>query len=353
MASRRVMLKVVEELNCPLFRAGDVMVLDLPGIDKGSSTNICLPVVAKFLAETDTTHCDQLRSPIEKGELRCPRKESPVLFEIEELPERFEPKPVVEALLDDIAGAVAYLRSIPIFNTLSAAFLAQLAHRIRVERYEDGGTVLMKGHVARAFYVVVKGELEVVAFAEQQVASVVTKVREKDCFGEMSILTATPAAASVVARGEVWVYAIDKGDFELLLRENPFMAARFTRLMASRLAAANFRIVREGSKPFSGKLAVMNLVTVIQVLADSQRSGTLFLQDYTGRTAKVAFNQGSVFDMEHAGVQGEEALFQLLSWKEGDFWLDPAQVPPEDKVAQSVMNLLLEGLRRHDEAARG
>ena len=35
-----------------------------------------------------------------------------------------------------------------------------------------------------------------------------------------------------------------------------------------------------------------------------------------------------------------------------DFWFDPLEIPKEDKVQQGVMNLLLEGMRRIDEAER-
>ncbi len=346
------MLRVAEEVDCPLFRVGDQMVLELPGIDKGSSTNICTLAVAQFLSESDPTHCETLGSPMERGEFRCPRANNPVTFDVEELPERFEPRPVTGQVIDDIPGAVAHLRSIPIFRALPATFLAELAHRMRVERYGDGDVILQKGHPGRAFFVVAEGTVEVMDFAEHDVASVLTRLRAKDCFGEMSILTGTPTAATVRARGDVSLYVVDKNDFDLLLRENPFMAARFTRLMASRLVASNFRFVREGAKPFSGKLDVMNLVTVVQVLADSGRSGTLYVDDYEKRQGVVGYKDGRIYAVKLDKTVGEEALYALLTWQRGDFWFDPLEIPKEDKVQQGVMNLLLEGMRRIDEAER-
>jgi CRP-like cAMP-binding protein len=264
---------------------------------------------------------------------------------------RYAPQPVLSHLRENIPAAVAHLRTIPIFRALPAAFLAQLAVRIRIEGYRDGAVVVQRGHTAEALWIVHSGMLEVVGYAEHDVSSVVTRLKSKDCFGEVSLLTGAPAAASVVARGPVTLLAIGKDDFEAMLRDNPFMAARFTRLLASRLMAANFLLVREGSKSFSGKLSVMNLVTVLQVLSDSNRSGTLVV-DRDGIKATIGFNNGHVFEVELAGKFGEEALYDMIAWEEGDFYLDPSQVPMEDTVQNGVMGLLMEGMRRLDEARR-
>lgn len=328
------------------------MVLDLPGIDAGSSTNVCALAVAKFLREVDASKCEETVSPVDKGEFRCPRSRLPVIFDVETVSERHEPKPQVGNLRDDIPSAVANLRSIPIFRALPAPFLAQLAHRIRVETYEPGETVLMKGHLARAFCVVVSGEAEVVAFADEDISSVVRSLKEKDCFGEMSLLTGAPAAASVVAADPLTIYSISKDDFDQMLRDNPFMASRFTRLMASRLLAANFLLVKEGSKSFSGKLSVMSLPTVIQVLSESGRSGTLTLESYAGSKGQIGFSESRIFEARVGDKVGEEAFYELLTWKNGDFWLDPKRVPTEDTIETGVMGLMLEGMRRLDEASR-
>lgn len=345
---KRVLLRVKAEVDCPLFRAGDQMVVEPPRVDHSSSTDVCAYAVARYFEVFGDRDCTEAPQ-IGRGEFECPRTQSPVLFEVEEVEPRYVPQPILASLRDNIPAAVAHLRSIPIFRALPAGFLAQLAHRIRIEGYRDGDIVVQRGHPGDALYVVHEGTLEVVGYAEHDVSSVVTRLKSKDCFGEVSLLTGAPAAASVVARGQVTLLAIAKDDFEAMLRENPFMAARFTRLLASRLMAANFLLVREGSKSFSGKLSVMSLVTVIQVLSDSNRSGTLVV-DRSGKKATIAFKNGHIFDADHAGRGGEDALYEMLGWEEGEFWLDPSRVPETDKIQSGVMGLLMEGMRRLDEA---
>src|SRR5688572_18713937 len=225
------------------------MVLEPPRVDHTSSSDVCAFAVAKYFEVFGHQHCEDERSG-GSGEFRCPRTTNPVLFAVEEIEPRYVPQPVLSNLRENIPAAVAHLRTIPIFRALPAAFLAQLANRIRIESYRDGDIVVQRGHPGDALYVVHSGVLEVVGYAEHDVSSVVTRLKSKDCFGEVSLLTGAPAAASVVSRGATTLLAISKDDFESMLRENAFMAARFTRLLASRLMAANFLLVREGSKSF-------------------------------------------------------------------------------------------------------
>lgn len=346
---RRVVLRVLAEEDCPLFSVGDQMVLDLPGVDVRSTPKLCALAIGKLFEEVDTTGCDDVGSPIQKGKFECPRWQSPVIFEVEAVDEAPRAAAPEGDLVRDITAAVAHLRTIPIFRPLPAAFLSKLAHRIRSETFEDGELILQKGHPGRAFFVVREGRVEVLDFADQKVASVVTTLKTGDCFGEMSILTGAPVVANVRARGRTVLYALEHDDFELLLRENPFMAARFTRLMAQRLAAANYRIVQEGQKAFSGKLAVMNLPTVIQVLCDTRRSGTLRVTNYERKQGTLSFSNGDLYDAKLAERAGEAAVYALLAWNEGDFVFDEAVVPEADRIQMGVTNLLLEGMRRLDE----
>ena len=343
--ARRVLLRVQREVDCPLFRVGDQMVLELPKVDTHASSEVCPYALAHYLETADANRCETERAP-ELTTFDCPRHRSPVTFEVEELKER-EELPTTGDLVRDVKSAVAHLRSIPIFRPLPAHFLARLVHWIRPGHFGDGQYVLQKGQAGELFCVVRAGEVEVQT-SEGDIRTVVTRMGPGDCFGEMSILTGSPVGADVVAKGSVDLYTLTKADFERLLRDNPFMAARFTRLMAQRLAAANYRIRQEESRSFSGKLSVMSLPTVAQVLADSSRSGTLTLRGPRGR-ARIGFYQGRVYTAEVDRLAGQEAFYSLLRWEHGDFDFDPDKVPEKDTVAMGVMNLILEGMRRLDE----
>jgi CRP-like cAMP-binding protein len=353
LSSKKILLRVKEEVGCPLFRAGDQMVLDLPGVDKSISTNVCTFVVAKLMNERADSSCERLDSQSKARDFLCPRPERPVLFEMQEIVDQTgDSLPMMGNVTGDLHEAVAYLRTVSIFRPLPAPVLARVVEEMRIETHPARSAVVEKGTMGRAFYVVYRGELSVVDYADQEVSSVVTRLKPRDCFGEMSLLTGTPCAATVVAETEVVLLALPKDAFERLLRENAYMASCFTRLLASRLMATNVLLVREGSKTFSGKLQEMSLSTVLQVLADSNRSGTLIVDDYQGNKGQVGFSQGRIFDVHLGELTGEAALFRMLRWSRGDFWLDKKKVPTADKIDCSVMGLLLEGMRQMDEQNR-
>lgn len=325
------------------------MVLHLPSVDAGASSAVCALTVAKFLAEVQGDRCPDVLSPIDRGELRCPRAERPVIFEVEAVAERHTPTPILSVPTDDLPAAVAQLRSVPVFRALPASFLGELAQQLRIERYAPGSVIMEKGLPGEAFYVIAEGEVEVVGQTDQEVSGLVHVLKERDCFGEMSLLTGFPTVARVVARTEVAVQVLDAELFDRMLRDHPFMASRFARLLATRLIAANYLLVREGSQGFRGKLSVMGVSTVLQVVAEARRSGRLRFRSPPGDEAWVAFREGRVYDAECGARRGAEAVFALLSWEAGDFWLESQPVPEVDRVEVGVMGLLLEGMRRIDE----
>src|SRR5262245_23591652 len=117
MSPKRVILRVREEIGCPLFRSGDQMVLDFPGIDKSASTNICALALAKYMLERPAEHCERMTTTITHRQLVCPRAESPVIFDI--LAHEPEPTwiPMMGSLANDIPQAVAALRAVSIFRS--------------------------------------------------------------------------------------------------------------------------------------------------------------------------------------------------------------------------------------------
>lgn len=351
MASRRVLFRVKAERGCPLFSAGDQMVLHLPGVDAGGSSAVCAFTIAKFLTDASGSGCPDTPSPVDRGTLQCPRRENPVVFEVESVIERHTPTPIMSAPTDDLPFTVSQLRRLHVFRALSASFLGQLAQKLSTERYATGSVILERGQVGRAFFVLLEGEVEVIGFAQGQFSGVVNSLKAPNCFGEMSLLTGSPTAARVVARSEVMVLVLEEDDFHRMLRD-PAMAQRFTRLLAARVESANSHIVREGSLAFRGKLSVMSVSTVLQVLAEARRSGCLHLRS-DEKSATVGYNDGRIYNASCGHQRGPAAVFKMLTWEHGDFWLDVEPIPQFDEVEIGVMGLLLEGMRRIDEGSVG
>jgi response regulator RpfG family c-di-GMP phosphodiesterase len=109
---------------------------------------------------------------------------------------------------------------------------------------------------------------------------------------------------------------------------------------------------RAGAKRgVSGSLSEMSLPDMVQVLWHGRKSGSLKIRS-SGGAGEIHFVNGSVYNALFANLRGEEAFYAMLSLAQGDFVLDPNFSAPEDLIQSSPEALLLEGMRRLDEAVR-
>lgn len=102
---------------------------------------------------------------------------------------------------------------------------------------------------------------------------------------------------------------------------------------------------------FSGRLADLPVVDVIQTIEVSRKSGVIqFVADR--RRAAIYFRDGKVIDAEAGTLQGEDAVYRLLTWTDGEFEVVFRTVRRREVIAASSQALLMEGMRRLDEWSR-
>ncbi|MET0343037.1 MAG: DUF4388 domain-containing protein [Polyangiales bacterium] len=102
---------------------------------------------------------------------------------------------------------------------------------------------------------------------------------------------------------------------------------------------------------FSGSLADMGLVDLLQTIEVSRKSGILKLAS-VGRGGIVWFQEGRVLDAEAGALHGEAAIYRFLLWSQGSFELEFCEVQRADALHMPTQALLMEGVRRLDEWGR-
>jgi DNA-binding response OmpR family regulator len=101
----------------------------------------------------------------------------------------------------------------------------------------------------------------------------------------------------------------------------------------------------------SGSLTEMALPDVVQILYHGRKSGKLAITA-EGKHGEILFSEGMIFDATFGDRLHEEAFYEMLRLRQGDFELDPNFRPSEQVIQVSPESLLLEGMRRFDEAGR-
>lgn len=123
------------------------------------------------------------------------------------------------------------LTSVPIFSPLPGTSLEQLATRLVPLRVEAGGVIVREGDEGDRFYIVAEGDLDV-----SQDGVTLGTLTAGDSFGEIALLRDTSRTASVVARTDVVLYALDREDFLAAVTGHAQSAEAAETVMAARLA---------------------------------------------------------------------------------------------------------------------
>ncbi|HEY5951724.1 MAG TPA: DUF4388 domain-containing protein [Kofleriaceae bacterium] len=108
---------------------------------------------------------------------------------------------------------------------------------------------------------------------------------------------------------------------------------------------------KDGTR-FAGRVADMPVVDVIQTIEVSRKSGVIQFQGGANRQAAIYFRDGKVIDAEAGTLQGEDAVYRLLTWNEGEFEVEFRTVRRREAITMSSQGLLMEGMRRLDEWSR-
>jgi MFS family permease len=126
---------------------------------------------------------------------------------------------------------LAILRAIPLFKPLPASTIDQLASSLIPVTATAGAEIIREGEHGDRFYVVDSGEVEIVSEGRDR-----GTLGEGDHFGEIALLRDVPRTASVTAKTDVQLYALERDEFLSAVTGHPASAEAADAIVASRLA---------------------------------------------------------------------------------------------------------------------
>jgi CRP-like cAMP-binding protein/cytochrome P450 len=119
---------------------------------------------------------------------------------------------------------------------LGPAEIAALGSGVELQRRSRGTVVVRQGESADRFYVLVKGEVEVVNERPNGTEIPIARLGPGDYFGEAGLLRDGVRTATVRTATDAELVAIDREGFQGLLRESSEIAAEIGEVMEERLA---------------------------------------------------------------------------------------------------------------------
>ncbi|EKV26392.1 putative mechanosensitive channel protein [Caenispirillum salinarum AK4] len=131
------------------------------------------------------------------------------------------------------APLASMLGRIDLFQAFEESDLRALADAAHRRRFTAGRALVSEGEPGRSLYLLTEGILDVRVDRDGGTVSV-GRLMPGAVFGEFSLLTGAPRAASVVAETDGVAFEIDKDHLAPILRSRPEVAAQLADLMAAR-----------------------------------------------------------------------------------------------------------------------
>jgi CRP/FNR family cyclic AMP-dependent transcriptional regulator len=246
----------------------------------------------------------------------------------------------------DVNTIASLLGNFSIFRTLNEDNLKDFVSLLRMRKYVADDCIIRKGDPGKNLFIILSGLVDVV----DQDGISITKLRNGEVFGEMSLISGDPVGASIKVLEPTTVLYIRGQDFLKVLNRFPSLQMYFARLLSRRLAKSNVMISKEFSSGMTGTLSQMAPVELFQTLNYNQKTGTLRLNLSNG-PASLTFRDGGIVQAEYGRHRGKNAFFAIIGEKEGRFQFVPGLQKTEMALPElgMFMELLMEGLRKLDE----
>lgn len=136
--------------------------------------------------------------------------------------------------------------------------------------------------------------------------------------------------------------------------EKPFLVgeatARIKRVL-NRIALAKAARESKDSNGFRGTLAQMSVVDLVQTLDIGRKSCRMVLS-HQGERSEMQFHDGQLIHATLGDLTGEAVMYAVVGWHEGAFQIDFERFDSPHTITHSTQSVLMEALRRYDEAQR-
>ncbi len=129
-----------------------------------------------------------------------------------------------------------------LFRGLEDFYLEDLLKHSEIRSWPKGSQIITEGEKGDAVYFILSGRANVTLYGEEGREIVVSILRERDMFGEMSVLDGKPRSANVEAARDVECLVVGKEAFLEYLRTHHKVYNRFLAYLAGRLRESTRKI---------------------------------------------------------------------------------------------------------------
>jgi uncharacterized membrane protein len=135
--------------------------------------------------------------------------------------------------------ATPLLRSIPMFDGLSAADLEALAGALDMRTFKAGTEIFAQGDIGYAMYIVASGDINIFLPGEESRRISLKDIGRGEFFGELALFDEKPRSASALATTDAVLYELKRATLGAFLENHPRAAMAILRTMSERMRETN------------------------------------------------------------------------------------------------------------------
>jgi len=129
---------------------------------------------------------------------------------------------------------VLVLKALNLFKDTPENVLADLAPLMKEIQFEQGTEIFKEGEIGDSMYIIQQGNIKI-----HKGSTTLAILKEKEVFGELSLLDADTRSATATADTDCTLYKIDQEPFYELMDERPEVAKGFIKILCQRLRTMN------------------------------------------------------------------------------------------------------------------
>jgi len=132
---------------------------------------------------------------------------------------------------------VFLLKSLPLFTETPETILAEMAYLMQEREVPQDTEIVKEGEPGNCMYIIHRGEVKI-----HKGEQILATLKEKDFFGELSLLDTETRSASVTALTYCVLFHIDQDPVYNLIESRPEVVKGVIKILCKRLRAANEKI---------------------------------------------------------------------------------------------------------------
>lgn len=152
-------------------------------------------------------------------------------------------------------GMIAQLAQVPLFASLEAESLTELARAVKRRDYKDRERIVVQGDAGGSLFLVISGFVKVTTVSVEGKEMLLSFTGPGEFFGELSVLDGERRSASVTALGSVVLGVIDQDALFAQIQASPGLSSQIIRALCRRVRTLTTRVEELSSLPIPVRLA--------------------------------------------------------------------------------------------------